>query len=81
MNKKYLALSILLASLSTTVFAQSQYPEFDDLDDDGDRNLTEEEVRMNSILKRLEFDFDVADTNGDGFVNRREYTAYTEKEQ
>jgi len=81
MNKKYLAISILLASFSTSVLAQSPYPEFDELDDDGDRNLTEEEVRVNSILKKLEFDFDVADTNGDGFVNRSEYTAYSEKEE
>lgn len=80
MNKINQALLFLLALFAGTVIAQS-YPEFDELDDDGDRNLSEEEVSYNSVLKRLEFEYDDADINGDGLIDRREYQNYIERDE
>ena len=63
-------LSILVLAFSSAILAQAFLPAFEDVDANGDGEISREEASAIEV-----FDFDMADTNQDGHLDRNEYEA------
>lgn len=67
--------TLLALGFSAAVIAQGQAPSFEEVDQDGDGQISQEEASQVEGL-----DFATADSNQDGYLDREEYRQATEQQ-